>query len=174
MIPIPFLSEIKAYGFMALAGVLTVGLGVQTWRLHGTQLDLATVRLEFSTAKTKAATELAAKEREARETETALRAETQTIKEQTNVQVQTAAAQRDALLRRLRLAQATRPVDVPGTSADPVNGQAAGPGAGGELPGQLGEADVLEAERADTIRLHLASCYRQYDRAQEALSKLAN
>lgn len=104
----------------------------------------------------------------ARDTEQALVARVETIQEENNAQLTALAAQRDDLRRRLRAAAtATRAADsVPASAITAATAQAAAGSDSAELPGPLGFDLVSEAYRADTIRLQLAACERQYDAAR--------
>jgi hypothetical protein len=158
---------------LAAAG-LAVLLGLQTWRLHTAQLETATAVTTLATERANASAATAKATTEVRSTEVGLQAGAPETRKETNDQVRSLAAQRDALLRRLRIAEdnlATARL-VSSTTAAASDRQApAGSDAAG-IPGPIGEEDVAEAERADVIRLHLAACYAQYDRAQEALKGL--
>lgn len=108
----------------------------------------------------------------ARDTERALVAQVETIQEESHAQLTTLAAQRDALRQRLRHEQAnaatarllSRPASV-ATAAKAAAGSDRP-----ELSGQAGFDAVSEAYRADTIRLQLATCERQYEAARGALT----
>ena len=107
----------------------------------------------------------------ARDTEQALVAKVETIQEESNAQITALARQRDDLRQRLRAA-ATATV-----TARSLSGPAAGPAiaeapAGSDLTVISGEAGydlVSEAYRADTIRIQLATCERQYEAVREAM-----
>lgn len=164
------LDKLKAYGFLALSIALGVLLSIQTVRLMSTELELAHARTEFAQVQKEAALNLAAATAKARRAEAELQAFSTETRKKTNAQVQALSTQRDALLARLRLAEArAASPHVSGSGAAAGSGGTGSGSAGGELLGTLGEADVREAERADTLRFHLAACYAQYHRAQEAL-----
>lgn len=108
---------------------------------------------------------------QARETEQALAAKVEEIQETSHAQITALARQRDDLRQRLRAAAtATRSPGVPTTAITAAFAEAAAGGDGTELSGQAGIDLVSEAYRADTIRLQLATCERQYEAAREALS----
>lgn len=107
----------------------------------------------------------------ARDTEQALVARVETIQEESNAQITALAAQRDDLRRRLRAA-ATATVTARSLSGPASVAAIAKTPAGSDRPeffGQAGYDLVSEAYRADTIRLQLATCERQYEAAREAL-----
>lgn len=129
---------------------------------------------ELSQFKTEAAVQLAVQTQIARDAELELHTSTAQIREETYEKITSLTTDRNALLRRLRDArQATANACVPQTTSDTRDGQATRSGDEPELLGQLGEEDVLEASRAETIRLHLAACYRQYDRVKTALEAMS-
>lgn len=172
-------DTVLKYGWMALAITCASLLLVQTLRLGASEIETAKVtttlaneRADWQKERVEKATLLAAAVTRNRNTEYDLTEQATQLRKQTNVQVQTLSAQRDGLLQRVRNAEARlAAAHVPGADPTTVDRQAPAGGDGAELLGTYGEEDVREAERADLIRLHLASCYRQYDRAQEALIK---
>ena len=105
----------------------------------------------------------------ARDTERALVAQVETIQEESHAQITALAAQRDALRQRLRHEQANaataRLLSRPASVAEAAAGSDRP-----ELSGQAGFDAVSEAYRADTIRLQLATCERQYEAARGALT----
>lgn len=108
----------------------------------------------------------------ARNTEQALVAKVETIQEESNAQITALARQRDDLRQRLRAAATAAvtarslsgPASVAAIAETPAGGDRA------ELFGQAGFDAVSEAYRADTIRLQLATCERQYEAARDALN----
>ena len=152
-----------------LAGLLAIGLAIsshKTNKIHALENQIAqTIQAQQNEAiQAQAAV---------RSTEAGLVADHIAIQQKTHEQVQTLSRQRDALLSRLRRAEANASSRSACTDA-PTTTYAQAPQGdnGAEFPGSLGEEDVREAERADTIRLHLAACYAQYDRAEDALKAL--
>lgn len=167
------ITLIKAYLAVALATVFGGLLIVQTVRLHGAQLEVAELQVEIESEKATAAQALAVSTIEARETEIALGSKAADTRKETNEQIRNLTVQRDALLKRVlnaELEAASAAVVSKATSAA-IAGRAPKGSDGAELLGSLGQADVEEALRADTIRLHLAACYRQYAEAKKALSQ---
>lgn len=154
----------------AVAGALAFGGAwqVQAWR-YGKQIDAMTVAAAQLEARQHAA--LAAATVKARDTEQALSAKVETIQEESHAQITALATQRDDLRRRLRAAAtATRAADsVPASAITAATAQAAAGSDRPELSGSAGFDLVSEAYRADTIRLQLDSCERQYEAAREAL-----
>ena len=165
-------DKIFAYGATAIALILGVGLGVQTWRLHTAQITLAAEQVSIANVRTKAATDLAAAEKKTRETESALNQVASDTRKETNEKITVLTARSTSLLDRVRLAEARAATsNMSQASATPSNGTVAGRIDGGELLGSFGTEDVEEATRAETIRLHLKACYALYNRSAEALSK---
>ncbi len=165
-------DKLKAYGFMALSGVLAVLLGLQTWRLHTAQIDLATNLVAIAGVRTKAATDLAESEKKARETESTLNESAAQTRKETNEKITDLTARSTSLLDRVRIAEArAATTKLSQASTTTSDGSVAGRSDGTELLGSLGTADVEEATRAETIRLHLKACYADYNRVAKALSK---
>ena len=107
----------------------------------------------------------------ARDTEQALVAKVETIQEESNAQITALARQRDDLRQRLRAA-ATAAITARSLSGPASVATIAAPAAGSDRPEfsyELGDRLISEAERADQIRLQLATCERQYEAAREAL-----
>lgn len=167
------ITLIKAYLAVALATVFGGLLIVQTVRLHGAQLEVAELQVEIESEKATAAHALAVSTIEARETEIALGSKASDTRKETNEQIRNLTVQRDALLKRVLNAElnAAAAAVVSKATSTPISGRASKGSDGGELPGSLGQEDVEEALRADTIRLQLAACYRQYEAAKKALSQ---
>lgn len=167
------ITLIKTYLAVALATLFGGLLIVQTVRLHGAQLDVAELRVELESEKATAANALAVSTIAARETEVGLGSKAADTRKETNDQIRNITAQRDALLRRVLNAEleAAAAAVVSKATAASFPGRVAQGSDGAELFGSLGQEDVEEALRADTIRLQLAACYRQYNEAKKALSQ---
>jgi hypothetical protein len=167
------IGTIKTYLGVALATLFGGLLIVQTVRLHDAQLDAAKVRTELANQKAQASNSLTISTIEARETEIVLGSKAADTRKETNEQIRNLTVQRDALLRRVLNSElnAASVAVVPKATTTPIVGKAAQGSDGRELLGSLGQEDVEEALRADTIRLQLAACYRQYDEAKKALSQ---
>lgn len=163
----------KAYLGLILSTVFGVLLALQTVRLDGAQTDLAKAKEVLEQEHAVAAAALTVSTIAARETELGLGVSAAATRKETNDQVQALSRQRDDLLQRVRIAEskAATAALVSKATAVAYTGPAARVGDPAELLGTLGSADVEEATRAETIRLHLAACYRQYEQARQALSK---
>ena len=165
-------DKLKAYGFMVLAGALAVLLGLQTWRLHTAQIDLATNLVAIADVRTKAATDLTAAEKKTRDTESTLNQAASDTRKETNEKITVLTTRSSSLLDRVRLAEArAATTKLSQASTTPSDGTVAGRSDGGELLGSFGTEDVAEATRAETIRFHLKACYALYNRSAEALKQ---
>jgi hypothetical protein len=167
------IDSLKTYVAGALAIVLGLLLMVQTVRLTGAQTALNKAKLELSEEKALASKSVAVATTQARETEQALSEKASDTKKETNDQIRNLTAQRDALLKRVLNAEldSAAAAVVSKAATDTFLGAVAKGSHGGELLGSFGQEDVEEALRADTIRLQLAACYRQYEEARKALSQ---
>ena len=165
-------DKIKAYGFQALCMVLLILLTVQTLRLHHSQIQEAEATTTLANERSVAASALVKREADTRVTENGLSTGASETRKVTYDQVTNLTNQRDALLKRVRNAEANaNKSSVSKACTTTSTGQALDKDVGGELLARIGEKDVDEAIRADTLRLHLKACYLQYDAAREALSK---
>lgn len=166
------IDAIKAYAFQGICVILLVLLGVQTWRLHGSQLEVAKLNVTISKEREDAALALQKAEKRARDTEQSMQASAEQTRKDANHAVSVAGNERNDLLKRLRVAESKlKSVQLSESPAASSNGASLKRDAGAELPATLGEADVEEAYRADVLRIELQSCYKQYDDAREALRK---
>lgn len=167
------LNTVVGYVFLTVVLILGVLLGIQTWRLHSTQLEVAKVSLTLANERATASTAVATLQAESRKTEQTLQSALSTNRKQTNAQISALTTQRDLLLGRVRIAEARAQFiggsGVPSIAAAPGVGDAAPGDPGTELLGTIGEPDVAEAYRADLIRLELAACYHAYAEARSAL-----
>lgn len=148
----------------ALAG-LNSYKNTQYNKLH---TEYTQLKLKLSEDNTKAHVEV-------RSTETVLSVDVAKERNNLNEKIQSLTSERNALLKRVRnaeanLATARLSKDATVTST----GSVAESSDGTELLNTIGEEDVEEASRADTIREHLLSCYRYVDRAEAALKSLNN
>ena len=134
--------------------------------------DLSQRALEHQTTELQRTRDAQQAEADARERERQLaRAHADTV-DQTRDEIQRLSADRARLLGRLRSAESrvvslAKVAQLPAAGTDRADrhsgaGGAAGDDAPSELPATLGIEDVLEAERADTIRVSLQACYQQY------------
>ena len=165
----------KILKYLAIASFL-VALSlaiVQTWRLHGAELAKAEAVVALATERREAAVQLAQEQAQVRKTENNLQASAATTREQIHEATQAISSERDAILERVRSAEARqRKLLAAVSSATSVASIAeAGPqGHGTEVLATIGAADVDEASRADLIRAALLGCYRDYDSARAALA----
>lgn len=136
--------------------------------------QINTLKLEISNNKTISAQAESKAQAEVRSTEAGLVSAAGKVNQETNEQIHSLTVQRDSLVKRLRIAQAnaaTAKLVYQSTSPSTTGSTPQGnPGA--ELPGTIGEEDVAEAHRADTIRLHLKACYAKYAGAEAAMKEL--
>lgn len=170
------LDKIQKYGFMVLSAALGALLLAQTVRLHGSQLAEAKAITTLANERAESNATALAKQERVRNAERSLFNDSSESRKQINDQVRVLSARNASLLERVRLAEersSTGRANLPSTASTTGTGQAGTGDSGAELLGSLGTADVQEASRADLIRLHLASCYRDYDRARETLSGLS-
>lgn len=167
------MDNAKAYLGLVLSLVFGCLLVLQTVRLDLTERNLVRVSDTLDQERALAQAALTVSTIAARETELGLGVSAALTRKETNDQVEALSRQRDDLLKRLRNAEskAATAVVVSKATAVACTGEAPRVGDPAELPATIGRADVEEASRADTIRLHLAACYRQYDEARQALSK---
>ena len=167
------IDAIKEYIWIALL-IATGGLLVaQTMRFHTSQLEMAKLELGIANARAETAIAVEAASASVRKTEQGLNQSSATTRKETNEAIRNLTVQRDSLLRRLLNAEAN------GASSAPLPKASAATDAGGvaqasprtEFLGKIGSEDVEEALRADTIRLQLVACYRQYNEVRKALSQ---
>ena len=163
-------------GCIVLAGLLLVQTGAlhkAERRADKAETILSTERAAWADERANAAAALAFATTKAREKEQALAAAAHQSEEIKNAEIATLATRAADLRRRLRNAEASaataRLVSKATTAAsDP---EAAGVDHFPVIFGPLGEQLVSEAQRAETIRLQLASCEASYERARDALSR---
>ena len=164
----------------ALALVLALALAWQTYRLHGAEMsalrasnDLANGQAAWAGERAIASEKLAQATAKNRETEQQLTAQAEKAEHEKQTQIAAVSARADDLRRRLRNAEANAATArlLPGAGADSGATEAAGVGDWAVIPGSLGYDLVSEAERADTVRLQLASCEASYERARGALRR---
>lgn len=164
----------------ALALVLALALAWQTYRLHGAEMAalrasnaLANGQAAWADERAIAAEKLAQATAKNRETEQQLTAQAEEADHEKQTQIAAVSARADDLRRRLRNAEASAATArlvsrAPATSsADHV----AESGFGNIIFNGVGDDLVALAERADVVRLQLASCEAQYERARGALSR---
>ena len=174
------LSKLQAYLAMAVAALLSVALVSTGFLLVKEKLSHATTtstlekeRAGWQGERDIAAEALAQATAKNRETEQQLTAQAEKAEHEKQTQIAAVSARADDLRRRLRNAEASaataRLVSKATTAASAP--EAAGVDHFPVIFGPLGEQLVSEAERADRVRLQLASCEASYERARDALSR---
>ena len=174
------LSKLQAYLAMAVAALLSVALVSTGFLLVKEKLSHATTtstlekeRAGWQGERAIAAEALAQATAKNRETEQQLTAQAEKAEHEKQTQIAAVSARADDLRRRLRNAEASaataRLVSKATTGASAP--EAAGVDHFPVIFGPLGEHLVSEAERADRIRLQLASCEASYERARVALKR---
>lgn len=166
-------DAIKEYIGIALLVVAGGLLVAQTMRFQNSQLEIAKLKVEIADARAQTAIAVEAASASARKTEQGLNQSSATTRKETNEAIRNLTTQRDALLRRLLNAEANgaSSAPLPKASAATDAGGVAQASPGTEFLGTFGSKDVEEALRADTIRLQLVACYRQYNEVRKALSQ---
>ena len=154
-----------------VAPVVMIVMGVFfLWISSGKDKQIHKLEMQISTIYQRSLERHSQDQEDARSASVVLADKATSTRKETNEKVQTASTQSADLLRRLRAAEARAIAAEQQASALATSlRQAAVRDDGAELPGQIGEEDVLEALRADTIRVHLLACYAQYDRAKAEL-----
>ncbi len=164
----------------ALALVLALALAWQTYRLHGAEMsalrasnDLANGQAAWAGERAIASEKLAQATAKNRETEQQLTAQAEKADHEKQTQIAAVSARADDLRKRLRNAEASAATArlVSKASAVASTSEVAGVDHFPVIFGPLGEQLVSEAERADRVRLQLASCEASYERARDALSR---
>ena len=160
-----------------IAGAACLVLAIALFFTHGALnkavTELANERTLWADERTRAAEALAAATTKNRETEQQLTAQAEKAEHEKQTQIAAVSARADDLRRRLRNAEASAATArlVSKASAVASTSEVAAVCHGSELSGSFGEQLVSEAERADTVRLQLASCEASYERARDALSR---
>ena len=165
------LSLIPRWVYAALVAMLAATSCKFKWDKDGLALEVEKHKVAAAQLEATQQAALAQATAKARDTERALVAQVETIQEESNAQITALARQRDDLRQRLRAA-ATATVTARSLSGPASVAPIAAPAAGSDRPefsGQAGFDLVSEAYRADTIRLQLATCERQYEAARDAL-----
>lgn len=158
---------------LALLGVSLVLNGYLAFQLNGSYKAEAKSNKDLADLRQEATQKIADLQEQMREKESLMSRSVEVITEQKNAQINSIAVERDALLKRVRLAEAraAAAAQVSKTPAATGDGQAPRLHLDAELLGSFGSEDVEEAARADVIRRALQACYKQYDAAREALSQ---
>lgn len=167
------IDSIKTYFWGGLAFVLGSLLVVQTIRLDIAQTEAEDAIEALANETSLAQAALAISNIAAREKEQGLNNSAGATRKETNEKIRTLTAQRDDLLKRVRIAESKAASAAHLSKSNPAScsGTASKGSDGAQLLGSLGSADVEEATRADTIRVQLLACYKHYEDAQKALSK---
>lgn len=153
--------------------VLLVSLSGGTVLYFHKEAKINQLQTEISKLKEEAALEAIKQVETIRKVEQSLQEDAAVFRKETNDKVTAMSSERNRLLKRLRNYEARQ--SNTGMSESPSTTEAGEIASGdplGEFLNQLGEEDVHEAVRAETIRLHLIQCYANYDRAEAALKGL--
>lgn len=166
------LALIPRWVYAALIAMLAATSCKFKWDKDGLALEVEKHKVAAAQLEAQQQAALAQDTAKARETERALVAQVETIQEESNAQITALTRQRDDLRQRLRHEQANAATArlVSGTATVAAVAEAAAGSDRPELSGQAGYDLVSEAYRADTIRLQLATCERQYEAARAALN----
>ncbi len=174
------LSKLQAYLAMAVAALLSVALVSTGFLLVKEKLSHATTtstlekeRAGWQGERAIAAEALVQATAKNRETEQQLTAQAEKADHEKQTQIAAVSARADDLRKRLRNAEASAATArlVSKASAVASTSEVAGVDHFPVIFGPLGEQLVSEAERADRVRLQLASCEASYERARGALSR---
>jgi hypothetical protein len=167
-------DAVKAFVWLVMAVLMGLVSVFQTYRLGAAKDAAAQATLELSEARRVAQEELAKAQSQVRKVEEDLQTKAAEVRKETHDQISALGAQRDALLVRVRRAEAatTAPVRMPEASSFTCTGTLAPGDSGAELLGSIGQEDVEEASRADLLRIHLKSCYEHYENARKLLNVL--
>ena len=158
----------------ALVAALSFGSGwaVNGWRgaakLEDLRAEIARIHAVYDKERLAAQEQLALAVQNNRQAEQHMQAVADQERLKTNEQINAASHHADSLVVRVRNAEAAAATArlVSSTTKTACTGQAPAGGDGAELLGTLGSTDVLEAQRADKIRIALGACYAQYDAAR--------
>lgn len=166
-------GKVRMFVLLALLGVSLVLNGYLAFQLNGSYKAEAKSNKDLADLRQEATQKIADLQEQMRETETLMSRSVAVITEQKNAKFVAVVAERDALLKRVRLAEAraAAAARVSQATGTPGDGQAPRLDIDAELLGTFGSEDVEEASRADIIRAGLLACYKQYDAAREALSQ---
>lgn len=148
------------------------GWTVKGWKvdsqLERKDAQIAKIHEDYDKERLKAQEQLALAAHNNRQAEQHLQATADQERAKANEQIATVSRRADSLAVRVRNAEAAAATArlVSRAHQAACAGQAAAGDSGAELLRPLGSADVLEAERADKIRIALGACYAQYDAAR--------
>ena len=174
------LSKLQAYLAMAVAALLSVALVSTGFLLVKEKLSHATTtstlekeRAGWQGERAIAAEALAQATAKNRETEQQLTAQAEKAEHEKQTQIAAVSARADDLRRRLRNAEANAATArlMSATGAIARAPEVAGLRDSAVIPERVGDGLVHLAQRADRVRLQLASCEASYERARDALSR---
>lgn len=174
------LSKLQAYLAMAVAALLSVALVSTGFLLVKEKLSHATTtstlekeRAGWQGERAIAAEALAQATAKNRETEQQLTAQSEKAEHEKQTQIAAVSARADDLRRRLRNAEANAATArlMSATGAIARAPEVAGLRDSAVIPERVGDGLVHLAQRADRVRLQLASCEASYERARDALSR---
>ena len=174
------LSKLQAYLAMAVAALLSVALVSTGFLLVKEKLSHATTtstlekeRAGWQGERAIAAEALAQATAKNRETEQQLTAQAEKAEHEKQTQIAAVSARADDLRKRLRNAEASAATArlVSATGAIARAPEVAGLRDSAVIPERVGDGLVHLAQRADRVRLQLASCEASYERARDALSR---
>lgn len=158
----------------ALVAAFSFGGG---WTVKGWKVDsqlerkdaqIAKINADYDAERLKAQEQLALAVQNNRQAEQHLQAVADQERAKANEQINVVSRRADSLAVRVRNAEAAAATArlVSASAKTACAGQATIRSDGAELLRPLGSADVLEAERADKIRIALGACYATYDAAR--------
>ena len=158
----------------ALVAAFSFGGG---WTVKGWKVDsqlerkvaqIAKINADYDKERLKAQEQLALAAKNNRQAEQHLQAVADDERAKANEQINAVSRRADSLAVRVRNAEAAAATArlVSASAKTACAGQATIRSDGAELLRPLGSADVLEAERADKIRVALGACYATYDAAR--------
>lgn len=164
---------------MALVAAFSFGGG---WTVKGWKVDaqlerkdaqIAKINADYDKERLKAQEQLSTEVKNNRQAEQHLQAVADQERLKANEQIATISRRADSLAVRVRNAEAAAATAklVSASTKTACAGQATIRSDGAELLRPLGSADVLEAERADKIRVALGACYAQYESARLEISR---
>lgn len=160
------LDKIKSNVLMVVAGILAITLLVVSGLLVQAKLSAAAFEVTVSEERQKAAEKVAELTEALRTKEAAIASKYEKTIHKSNEDLKSLAISRDNLLKRLRNATSSQRT---ANNSVTDNAKVTEGVVRQELLGSFGEEDVSEANRADTIRIHLQACYEQYDNVRNTL-----
>lgn len=169
----PYIEYLQAALIAALLlGLIGLGWVAKGWKvdskLQKQSAEIAQIHAGYDKERLKAQEQLALAVQNNRQAEQHLQAAADEERAKADEQISIASRRADDLLGRVRRAEANAATArlVSATTKTACTGQTPERSNGAELLGSLGSADVLEAQRADKIRIALGSCYAQHDAAR--------